>query len=120
VSDPLYEVPSGQIDGHNKTFFVLHPYHPGSTAVFINGQLKRADFDDGWREISSAAGEIALKEAPRVGEVVQVFYLTLQPIYTGAGYSVEGLVGVLEDAEEMIAELRDLDPLVGILTEGTP
>lgn len=80
---PHFEVPLGVIDGVNLVFNVSQAYKPGTTAVFLNGLLLRADYDDGWTESDPATGEITLKEPPRVTkitpDVVQVFYIDLSP-----------------------------------------
>lgn len=75
---PHFEVPTGVVDGVNKTFYTSLPYSPRSTAVFLNGQLKRQDFEDGWVETDPSSGRIDLREAPKISvgpDVVQVFYL---------------------------------------------
>lgn len=80
---PHFEVPLGVIDGANVVFNVSQAYKPGTTAIFLNGLLLRADYDDGWIESDPGTGEITLKEPPRVTkitpDVVQVFYIDLSP-----------------------------------------
>lgn len=80
---PRWEVASGVIDGVNTVFTVSVAYIPGTTSVHLNGQLKRADLDDGWTESVPASGQITLKNAPKaIGDevdVVQVFYLDTSP-----------------------------------------
>jgi hypothetical protein len=75
MATPHFEVPAGDVDGVNTVFTVAAPYRPGSTALFLNGQLKRADYDDGWTESNPETGEVTLAEAPLTDDVVQVFYL---------------------------------------------
>lgn len=70
-----FEVPSGVIDGSNTVFVVSSAYAPSSVAVFINGQLKNRPLEDGWVETNPAAGVVTLAEPPRVGEVVQIFFI---------------------------------------------
>ena len=81
---PHYEVPSGVIDGVNLVYTVSVAYQPGSVAVFLNGQLKRQDLDDGWTETDPATGEVTLAEAPRsIGlcpDVLQIFFLDTTPL----------------------------------------
>jgi len=79
VATPRFEVALGVSDGVNLVFFTpTAPYLPGSVAVFLNGQLKRADFTDGWVETNPVTGEVDLLIAPLGGappDVVQIFYL---------------------------------------------
>lgn len=75
MARPRFEAATGAIDGVNKIFLVTKPYDPGSLAVFLNGQLKRRDFNDGWEETSPTTGVFTMKEAPLPDDVVQAFYL---------------------------------------------
>lgn len=79
MATPRFEVALGVSDGVNLVFFTpTAPYLPGSVAVFLNGQLKRADFMDGWVETNPVTGEVDLLIAPLGGappDVVQIFYL---------------------------------------------
>jgi hypothetical protein len=103
VPVPRLETPIGAIDGVNRVFTVSEAYTPGSTNVFLNGQLKRADFGDGWAELSPAAGTVELAEAPLVGDVVQVYFLdTTSP---GVETQIEELEGVLVDEVSLSATL---------------
>jgi hypothetical protein len=72
---PLIEVAIGTVDGANRVFRTSTMYVPGSLQVWLNGQLKRRDFQDGWTELG--AGKFEMAEAPRVGDVVQAFYRPL-------------------------------------------
>ena len=107
----VYEVPSGIVNGSNTAFVSSQPYTAGTLHLFLNGQLKRSDYDDGLIETDPTSGTFALKEAPRNGDVVQVYYVEA----TGAGASAsatsvqvigasisEPSAGVLE------GELKDL------------
>ena len=75
MAGPLIEPALGTIDGVNTLFLSSAMYVPGSVQVWLNGLLKRKDFDDGWTELGS--NKILLKEAPEPGDVVQVFYRPL-------------------------------------------
>lgn len=105
---PHFEVATGPIDGVNLVFNVSMPYRPGTTAVFLNGLLLRADYTDGWTESDPLTGEVTLKEPPRVTkvtpDVVQVFFLDTSP-------------AVLETTfvERLHGRLRALDDLEGRL-----
>lgn len=80
---PRFEVGIGAIDGANLVFHVSVPYQSGTVAYFLNGQLKRADYDDGWVESDPASGEITLKEAPQsvnFPDVVQFFFIDTSPV----------------------------------------
>lgn len=71
----VLEVAVGPVNGVNKNFSVSASYAPGSTQVWINGQMKRRDFEDGWTELGS--NKLQLGQAPQVGDVVQVWYRPL-------------------------------------------
>lgn len=109
---PRFEVPQGPIDGTNVSFFVSQPYRPGSTAVFLNGQLKREDYDDGWVESDPSVGKIDLKEPPKPSpggpDVVQVFYIDTSPALPG------------ESIRDLKGRLRAIDRLSGrLIPEGS-
>jgi len=109
---PHFEVPSGAIDGVNRVFTVSQPYRPGTTAVFLNGLLLRADYPDGWDETDPSTGEVTLKEPPRVTkitpDVVQVFYIDLSPDVLDAAIVCR-----------LTGHLRDVDGLEGYLVVQT-
>lgn len=102
---PKFEVAAGVIDGVNVVFTVSASYQPGTVAAFLNGQLKRKDFVDGWAETNPAGGVVTLAEAPRPGDVVQIFYIDS----SGAGVpeveEVCPLVGKLVGADELVGRL---------------
>lgn len=79
MPQPRFESAFGLIDGVNTTFTVSVPYRAMSTAVFINGQLKKPTNSDGWIESSPGTGEVELLEAPLVGDQVQVFFIDTSP-----------------------------------------
>ena len=115
---PHFEVPSGAIDGVNLVFNVSQPYKPGTTAVFLNGLLLRADYSDGWTESDPATGEVTLKEPPRVTkitpDVVQIFYIDTAPD-TLDNVIVERLIGTLRDTEGLEGHLISTSTLRGEL-----
>lgn len=71
----VFEVAFGPVDGVNKQFTLSAMYVPGSLRVWRNGQLKRADFVDGWKELGS--NKFEMKEPPKVGDVVQAWFRPL-------------------------------------------
>ena len=73
MSFPIIEALSGAVNGFNVTFETSRLYVGGSVMVFVNGVVRRSDYDDGW--IESGGNRITLKEAPLEGDVVQVYYL---------------------------------------------
>ena len=82
MANPIFEIPTGVVDGANRVFTTSKPYSIGSTAVFLNGVLQGRALDDGWYETSPDNGVITMKEAPsNIGtpDVVQVFYLDRSP-----------------------------------------
>jgi hypothetical protein len=141
---PHFEIPAGVIDGVNLIFTVSAPYVPGSTAVFLNGQLKTQLLDDGWDETAPLAGTITLKEAPRGSpgcpDVVQVFYLDTSPalpetvverltgtITEGAPEDTltatmlpESPLGASVDDSDGLAGVILLDELQGVVQDGDP
>lgn len=66
------EVPAGVVNGINAVFQTSLPYVPGSVRVFLNGQLKREDFADGWIELGY--DKVALKIPPVPGDTVQTYF----------------------------------------------
>lgn len=68
----LIEVVSGVVDGFNNVFQTAQPYVTGSVQVFVDGQLRRQDYDDGWVEMGGK--KIALKVPPKIGCCVQAYY----------------------------------------------
>ena len=131
---PRFEVPSGAINGANTVFTVSVPYLMGSTAVFVNGMLMRADYDDGWLETDPSAGQVTLKVAPLALDVVQIFFLDtsprsaeeeVTPIYgrvageedLSARMEVEDLTeGMVEDETQLAGSLLD-DDLFGVIQD---
>jgi hypothetical protein len=116
---PKFEVASGVVDGVNQIFSVSSPYSPNSVAVFLNGQLKRADFADGWVELSPSTGLVQLLIAPLPGDgenpddVVQIFYL--DPSVTGlVEKEVSPLSGVIRVSSDLKARISS-DDLAGVL-----
>jgi len=109
MPEPRFEVPSGVIDGVNTVFTVSRPYQPGSVAVFLNGQLKRRDLDDGWTETGPAAGIVTLTEAPRSAgvcpDVLQIFFLDTSP--PAVEQSVERIKGKLRTSQGVRGVIRD-------------
>lgn len=111
---PRFEVVTGTINGVNTTFFTSVPYLAGTLAAFLNGQLKRADLDDGWIETNPSIGAFDYKEPPVTDDVVQAFYLD-----TSAALPQEevfGLRGVFRSIESRTGTLDDIDELSGRVT----
>ncbi len=109
MPQPQFEVPTGVIDGANTVFTVSTAYQAGSVAVFLNGQLKRQDLDDGWTETSPAGGVVTLSEAPRSSgacpDVLQIFFLDTTP--PAVEQSVERIKGKLRTTQGVRGVLRD-------------
>lgn len=122
---PRFEVAVGPVDGVNTIFRVSTAYLPGTLAPFLNGQLKRADYDDGWTEADPPTGEFKLNEPPLVGDDVQAFFLDTSPVLVSE--TVTALLGVLSDSDDLVgglslstdvsAILSDEDALEGVLVE---
>jgi len=115
MSSPRFEVPSGTIDGSNVVFAVSRPYGPGTTAVFINGQLMEKSLDDGWFETDPTSGTVTLKEAPRsTGEcpdVIQIFFLDTAPALPET--QIFRLKGYIRQSPKIRAEVRSSQRLLG-------
>jgi len=62
----------GDIDGVNTNFSTSKIYIKGSLKVFINGMLRKSDWDDGWYELGGK--DFKLKEPPLPGDTVSVIY----------------------------------------------
>lgn len=74
MSLPKFEVATGAIDGVNTTFYVSVPYAPNTVAVLLNGMALRKDYANGWIETDPTLGKLNLKEAPLLGDIIQVFF----------------------------------------------
>jgi hypothetical protein len=96
-----FEVAGGAIDGVNVVFTVSAPYVPKSVAVFLNGQLKRKDYGDGWAETTPTSGVVTLAEAPIDGDVVMIFYIDASPGIPDDTVEVSPLVGKLVEVEAL-------------------
>lgn len=70
---PIIEPLLGVVNGTNKLFETTAPYVPNSVVVFLNGQAKVREHDDGWEELGHK--RIRLKEAPHVDDDVMAYYL---------------------------------------------
>lgn len=122
MSFPHFEPLIGVVDGVNTTFYTSVPYRPLSTAVFLNGQLKRADFEDGWSEVDPAAGRIDLKEAPlstAYTDVLQAFFLDTTPDFDTGANEVCDVVGVIASDDDILAEFESEYEFFGEVTTDT-
>lgn len=115
MANPRIEIASGAVDGVNRIFSTPDPYISGTLQIFVNGQLKRKDFDDGFDELVPSSGTFELKEAPVVEDVVQAYFLdTLTNIIgTAKGF----LFGILEDRDMMLGCMVDKDMIWGVLED---
>jgi microcompartment protein CcmL/EutN len=120
MPEPRFEIPAGAIDGANVTFVTSQPYRPGSTAVFLNGQLKTQALDDGWDETDPAGGVVTLNEAPRGSpgdpDVVQIFYIDTSPVLPETVVDTR-LVGVLREVDTLEAEIVSTGLLGGLVDD---
>jgi hypothetical protein len=107
---PRFEVATGPVDGTNTTFQVSTAYQPGTLAPFLNGQLKRADYDDGWVETDPATGTFDLNIAPLEGDDVQAFFLDTSPVLPGESVStIFGSIRVVDDVAGRIGSQLPLE-----------
>jgi hypothetical protein len=120
MPEPRFEIPAGAIDGANVIFVTSRPYRPGSTAVFLNGQLKTQALDDGWSETDAAGGVVTLNEAPRGSpgnpDVVQIFYIDTSPVLPETVVDTR-LVGVLRESGTLEAEIVSTGLLGGVVDD---
>jgi len=72
MAQSLLRVLVGAVNGTNQVFQTPYPYVPGSVRIFVDGQLKREDFADGWIELGY--DKVQLKIAPISGSVVQAYF----------------------------------------------
>ena len=102
MARPRFETAIGVIDGVNQIFRTSRPYDAGSLAVFLNGQLKRRWFEDGWVETDPGGSIFFMNEAPQTLDDVQVFYLDSsdQPV-------------VVEQIRNLTARIRPRVRLIG-------
>jgi hypothetical protein len=70
---PKIEPAGGVVNGVNRIFSSTAQYIPGSLRVFLNGLLIRQDLTDGWIELGNK--KLRLHEAPKTGDIVQLYYL---------------------------------------------
>jgi len=75
ANQPRIETPTGTVDGVNRIFYTIVSYRPGTPRVFVNGQLKRNDIEDGWVELGS--NKVKTNEPPDPTDVVQIYYIPL-------------------------------------------
>lgn len=72
---PTIEELSGVVNGINRIYSTSLAYKSDSIRVWINGELMRADLDNGWVELGS--NQIELNEAPLVGTTLNAWYLPI-------------------------------------------
>lgn len=75
MQPPRIESPTGAVNGVNKIYYVSADYVPGTVRVFINGQVKAPELEDGHTELGGR--KINIKEAPRIGDVVRIYYIPI-------------------------------------------
>ena len=70
----------GAIDGANTVFLTTFDFD-GLVNVFLNGMLKQASLDDGYT--ATAPRTVTMKEAPLVGDTLEIEYKA--DVKTGGG-----------------------------------
>lgn len=108
---PRFEVAFGAIDNVNTTYVLSTPYQPGTLAAFLNGQLKRADFMDGWIETNPASGTFDLKQAPETGDVVQAFFIDTSPVLPGT--EVTRITGTIVERDDISGAISAPTSMMG-------
>lgn len=114
---PKFEAAIGVIDGVNTDFSTSSRYVTGSTAIFLNGQLLRSDYANGWTETDPENGLFTMNEAPLAGDVVQVFYLDAD--FEGASDTVVApLRGILYDCSDLKGRISS-ESIIGKVVQET-
>jgi hypothetical protein len=120
----MFKALSGAVDGLNATFGFGQAYTPGSTAIFLNGQLLMSGSLP-WMEADPSTGYVELVEViPRTGDVVTGFALDTSPVAPETEISPlsailedvpTGLAGLLETPTALVGLLDDVDQLMGLV-----
>ena len=107
MANPMFEKLIGVIDGLNKVFRFSRAYTPGSTAIYINGQLVLAKAFSEWSESDPSTGEITLTRTLRTRDTVSGFAMdtlvqvgtTIVPVQTVITGSVlqSSVLGLVQD-----------------------
>lgn len=108
-----FEVPTGTIDGANKTFTTAFPYIAGSLQVWWRGLPRRNDWDDGAVETTPGSGIFDMKEAPLPGDDLQVQYL--HTVATLPGVEVSPICGTVATTGDLTGTLTISEDLSGII-----
>ena len=109
MPDPHFEVAAGPIDGSNVNFSVTMPYLASTLVVWLNGQLKRRDWDDGWIELSPLGGTFQMKVPPKLLDIVQAFYL--DRTLPGPETEITGITGTIRPLSTLGARVADTQPI---------
>jgi hypothetical protein len=72
---PITEVAIGPINDVNQDFNTSGTYIPGTLNIYLDGQLLRKDYTDGFAELGGTA--FRMNVPPRSGSVVQARYTTV-------------------------------------------
>jgi len=75
LGDEVIEVPIGDINGVNVTFYTSVAYQSGTLREWMNGILIRSSDDDGFTETNPATGEFQTKVALLNGDAIVVRYI---------------------------------------------
>ena len=112
---PHYEKLAGVIDGVNVNFTTSRPYSPGSLSVYLNGQLQQQDC---WTETDPSTGAVTVsfQYAPRVGEVVQAFYLDTTAALPGE--EIEGITGVVRAVGDLHGTVLTGEAVTATVVDG--
>jgi hypothetical protein len=72
---PITELAIGVINDVNRDFNTSGTYIPGTLNVYLDGQLLRKDYTDGFNEMGGTA--FKMNVAPRSNSVLQARYTTV-------------------------------------------
>jgi len=100
---------TSQIDGITDTFQTTFDYETGSLKIFINGQLKKREWEDGWVEMGGK--KFKVPEPPLVGDTLHVFYKDTLPTVS---FKID-LKGKLIEKEKLVGKLIEREILRGVL-----
>ncbi len=115
MANPFFEALTGTVDGVNSVFFFSQPYTPGTSALYLNGQLLVHSSGNPWMETNPATGEVTLiaQCVPRVGDDVAGFALDTDD--SAAIVEVCNLTGSIDFVSELSGTIAPIE-IQGSLT----
>ena len=94
---------SGVIDGINTAFHTITPYHPGSLAIWQNGQLLQKDEASGYIATDPTTGLFDMKIPPIVNDTLMCYYIDDFPSIPES--SITQMKGTLVETDQIFAKI---------------